>query len=208
MKTNVFILALLAISVLGTAQGQTPANQAFQANKHYVLGYAHYTDAERREFSRIEDPTELTLRADDLSRRAVQTHQLSLRRNGEERDRLVREVAELQQKAAVYQLAAAELAAFNTREEFNMSRASFKALLEASKQNQVITIKAATLYAAAVKSYRMATEMREEAYALPSINATLGNLHNAEEKEFFAMIKINEAIQVLRESPAPALATR
>lgn len=206
MKTTCTLL--LAIAIHAMVKGQTPANQAFETNKHFVLGYANYTEAERREFSRVEDPTELNLRAEDLRNRSAQLKKVALRRSPEERERLNRETSELDHKADLCQLAAAELAAYNTREEFNLSRVNYKAILENTEQGQPGTVKAATLYAMAVKSYRMATEMREEAYALPSISATLGNLHNAEEREFIALIKINEAIQILRQSPAPAVVVR
>jgi predicted phosphatase len=55
----------------------------------------------------------------------------------------------------------------------------------------------------ASREIKLAKEMREEAYAWSNNAATLGSLSNAEEKEFLALNKLDEATAILMKSNRP-----
>ena len=75
-------------------------------------------------------------------------------------------------------------------------------------QSDSTVIRAKSMLLTAVRSYRFATELREEAYAQRTIAAVLANLHNAEERENMAMIKIVQAMQLLEKVSPQVMAIR
>lgn len=208
MKTKMFILTALALIIQVVVKSQTPANSAFQHDKNFVLGYANYTEEERREFSLIDDPSVLLIQADDLTARAKKLKNEANLKRGDEQKRLLANAEEFLHKADIKKLAASELLAYNNRMEFKLLKLSLMKSLGNYDQNDSTVIQAKSLLLAAVRSYRFATELREEAYAQRTIAAVLANLHNAEERENMAMIKIVQAMQLLDKVAPQVMATR
>ncbi|CAN5332651.1 hypothetical protein BH10BAC1_BH10BAC1_17920 [soil metagenome] len=208
MKTKMFILTALALIIQVVVKSQTPANLAFQHDKNFVLGYANYTEEERREFSGVDDPSVLLIQADELVARAKKIKIEASLKKGEEQKRLIATATEYFQKAEIKKLAASELLAYNNRIEFKLLKASlFKMLVEYDQSDSTV-IQAKKILLGAVRSYRFATELREEAYAQRTISAMLANLHNAEERESMAIIKIVQSMQLLEKVSPQVMAIR
>ncbi|MBL0329832.1 MAG: hypothetical protein IPP64_10530 [Bacteroidetes bacterium] len=208
MKTKTFILTLLALITHAVVSSQTPANQAFEHNKNFILGYANYTEAERREFSMVDDPSILIMQSEELLARAKKIKMEAGLKRGEEQKRMIDTANELIKQANTKKLAACELLAFNNRAEFKLLKAAFINNLENYDQADSTIMKAKSLLLSAVRSYRFATELREEAYAQKSIPAILANLHNAEERESLAIVNIVQAMQMVDRVAPQVVATR
>jgi len=204
MKTKLYFCTLLCLIIRVMMNGQTATTSAFQPDARYVLGYAHFTEAERKEFATIQDPAELLLKADALSAKARELQLQARSRAGKEKACILCQATELQRQSDIRRLAASELKAYNNRVEFQLSKSSFLEKLKHYDQNKGSTIEAKRLLLNAVRTYRSAIELREEAYAQGSNAAILANLHNAEEKENAAMIELVQAMDAL-DQPAPVM---
>ncbi len=208
MKTKFYLLTVLVIAIQVMVKSQTPANQAFQHNAKFVLGYAYYTEQEKREFSTVQDPSELYLKADALIEHAKKLKNDARTKTGAERERLLAEAKELHRKAETHQLAATELLAYYNRIEFSICKASFISLLNNYSETDSITIQSKKLLLVAVRAFKLAKEMREEAYAQSSNAAIVANLRLAEEKELIALQKLVAARELLKTGDPVILATR
>lgn len=208
MKTKLLILTMFALAIQVMVKSQTPANQAFQHNPNYVLGYAYYTEEERRAFSQVQDPSELYIQADVWIEKAQNLKKDARTKQAAERDRINKEIKELHKKAEVCQLAASELLAYYNRVEFSICKASFITLLNCYSETDSVTIQSKKILLAAVRIFRLAKEMREEAYAQTTNAAIIANLRLAEEKELLALRKLVEARELLKTGTPIVLATR
>jgi hypothetical protein len=174
-----------------------PANLAFQDNKNFVLGYAQYSQEDKKEFSKIDDPSELLIQADELSAKAENAKQEFYFENGKVKTCLSDNKEDLKHSADIRRLAAAELTAYNNRIEFMLMKRSFLETLGHYNNNDTTVIRAKNILLKAIRTNRSARELREEAYAQQSTGAILGNLQNAEELENSSMIKMVQAIELL-----------
>ena len=208
MKTKTLILTLLALIIHVVVRSQTPVNQAFQHDKNYVLGYANYTELEIREFSMVDDPSVLLIQAEELIARAKKMKAVASSKRGEEQTRIVDVANELLKQANIKKLAACELLAFNNRMEFKLLKSSFMNMLGNYDQSDSTVIKAKSMLLTAVRSYRFAVELREEAYAQRNIPSILANLHNAEERESMAIINIVQAMNMVDKVAPQVVAVR
>ncbi len=208
MKTKTFILTLLALIIHVVVTSQTPANLAFQHDKNYVLGYANFTEVERREFSMVDDPSILLIQSEELMARATKLKKEAALKHGEEQKRLVEIANELLKQANTKKLAACELLAYNNRLEFKLLKSAFIDMLGSYDQNDSTIIRAKKLLLSSVRSYRFAIELREEAYAQRTIPSMLANLHNAEERESLAIINIVQAMNMVEKVAPQVVATR
>ncbi|MGZ6555101.1 MAG: hypothetical protein ACXVDV_21145, partial [Bacteroidia bacterium] len=166
-------------------------------NANYVLGYAYFTEEEKREFSKVEDPTELILQSEDLVARAQKLKNDAKKVRGEEQQRLINTANELIHKSDIEKLAAAEIVAYNNRIEFKLSKNSFLNSITDYNATDSNTVEAKRLFFLALQTFRQATELREEAYAQHTTAAILENLHNAAEKENIAFSDMVKAIDIL-----------
>lgn len=206
MKTKLIILTMFAFAIQVMVKSQTPANPAFQHNPNYVLGYAYYTEEERRDFSMVQDPSELYIQSEQLIEKAQKLKNDARTKQGAERDRLNKEIKELYKKAEICQLAASELLAYYNRVEFSICKASFITLLNCYSETDSVTIQSKKILLTAVRTFRLAKEMREEAYAQGSNAAIIANLRLAEEKELLALRKLVEARELLKTTTPVILA--
>lgn len=208
MKTKTFILTLLALIIHVMVSSQTPANLAFQHDKNFVLGYANYTESERREFSMVDDPSILLIQSEELIARAKKLKKEASLKRGDEQKRLIESANELMKQADIKKLAASELLAYNNRMEFKLLKSAFMNSLADYDQNDSTVIRAKSMLLSAVRSYRFAIELREEAYAQRSMASILANLHNAEERESLAIINIVQAMNMVEKVAPQVVATR
>lgn len=208
MKTKMFILTLLALIIHVMVSSQTPANLAFQHDKNFVLGYANYTESERREFSMVDDPSILLIQSEELIARAKKLKKEASLKRGDEQKRLIESANELMKQADIKKLAASELLAYNNRMEFKLLKSAFMNSLADYDQNDSTVIRAKSMLLSAVRSYRFAIELREEAYAQRSMASILANLRNAEERESLAIINIVQAMNMVEKVAPQVVATR
>lgn len=92
-----------------------------------------------------------------------------------------------------------EVSAKQNREKFAANRMAFYSLMNMADLNDKTIFQAQQLNKEANFAMKMANEMREEAYAEKSIQAKLGRMSNAEEREIFALVKQEEAIGIIKE---------
>ncbi len=198
MKTKIYIGTLLVIITHAVMQSQTPANQVFEKNEKFVLGYAYYTELEKNDFSKVQDPAELIIKSEKLMVIANQIKKELKTKTGAEHEMMLAEVKTLENEAQICQIAAAEIKASYNRDEFLVFKNYFISYLDTCDVSYNTAYEAKLIYFTAVRYFRIAKEMREEAYAQSVKLATIGGLLNAEEKEMVAIIKMNEAIKTLR----------
>jgi hypothetical protein len=207
MKTKSFILTLLVLIIHVVVISQ-PSNQAFDQNKQFVLGYAHYTEQERKEFSTVDDPSVLLIQAKELVAESKKTKQEAYFKDGKVQNRTSIEAEQIVHEADVRRLAAAELQAYNNKLEFKLMKESFIDLLSYYDKNDTTVIRAKKNLANAIRSYQSATLMREEAYAQQTTEAIIGNLYNAEELEFNSIVRITQGMKLLEKVPARDVASK
>ena len=81
-------------------------------------------------------------------------------------------------------------------------------MLNNYSETDSITIQSKKLLLVAVRAFKLAKEMREEAYAQSSNAAIVANLRLAEEKELIALQKLVAARALLKTGDPVILATR
>jgi hypothetical protein len=208
MKTKFYIGTLLAIAVHVMVKSQTPANQVFEQNDKFVLGYAYFTAQEKNDFSKVQDPSELMIKAEKLLAVVSKIKKELKNKNAAEKEMMVAEIKSLESEALSCQIAASEITAANNRDEFRALKHYFIASLDTANVNENTIEEAKRIYFASLRLFKIAKEMREEAYAQSSKGAIAGALKNAEENEMIAIIKINEAIKTLKNGAPIILAQR
>jgi len=208
MKTKFYIGTLLAIAVHVMVKSQTPANQVFEQNDKFVLGYAFFTPQEKNDFSKVQDPSELIIKSEKLIALANKIKKELKNKTGAEKEMMVAEVKSIESEAQSCQIAASEITAANNRDEFRALKHYFLASLDTASTSENTIEEAKRIYFSAIRLFKIAKEMREEAYAQQSKGAIVGALKNAEENEMIAIIKINEAIKTLKNGAPIILAQR
>jgi hypothetical protein len=196
MKTKTYTLTMLVLIIHVVVISQ-PANLAFQRDKNFVLGYSEYTDEERKEFSAIDDPSELLIRAEDLIMKATTAEKEPYFENGKVLNRMSENSNTLLHQADKRKLAAEEIRAYNNRIEFRLMKEFLMESLSHYNQKDAAVIIAKDHLQNALRANRSAALLREESYAQATPEAVLGNLKHAEDLENSSMIKIVEAMKLL-----------
>lgn len=208
MKTKINFFVTLFLIAHVAVLGQTIANQAFQHNADYVLGYSYFTEEEKRLYSSVEDPSELIIQSDELLKRARKIKMDANLFRGEEKERYLKKADELTVRSNKLKLAACELLAYNNRMEFSILKAAFISQLKTIDVENGVIKQSKQNYQLAVQTFRIAKELREEAYAQRSMDAILANLHNAEEKEMVAFKKLVDASNLLSSGATVSMAKK
>lgn len=198
MKTKFYIGTLLAIAIHVMVKSQTPSNQVFEKDEKFVLGYSYYTALEKKDFSKIQDPNELLIKSEKLMALANKIKTEAKSKTGAEQEMMLDEAKTLENEAEICKIAAAEIKASYNKDEFMAFKNYFISYLDTCDASYNTAYEAKQIYFTAVRCFRIAKEMREEAYAQPVKLAIIGGLLNAEEKEMVAIIKMNEAIKTLK----------
>ncbi len=105
---------------------------------------------------------------------------------------------QLQNEAYVFQKQSFEISFQNSLAEFNFNKLEFYQLLKSIVQTNNIVTKSIDKHNDAERDLKLAKEMLQEAYAMPNLAAMVGNMSNAEEKEYLALQKQNQAIEQLK----------
>jgi hypothetical protein len=150
---------------------------------------------------KIETYEDLVSDANDLHSKYIKLQTASTTRSGLTKTELIREAKYLYTLAEQKQIAASELSAKNTYAKFSQNKAEFNNLIASYKGDKNIVKLAMNLINDADKCIKMAKEMREEAYAMPTIEAEIGTMSNAQEKEALAMNKEYKAVDLIKNAP-------
>lgn len=118
-------------------------------------------------------------------------------KQGEERTKLINSANELSKQIELVNIQASEITGKVNMETFNFNKEIYLALLNDPNVNDNYVEHSTALNSEAEQTIKLAKEMRQEAYAMPSNAAKLGTMLNAEEKENIALNKQKEAINVL-----------
>lgn len=146
--------------------------------------------------------SELIKQAEDLGTIESTLRNEAKTKQGEEKNNLVKAANELFRQGEIKLIQASEIKGKINLEKFNSGKIIFNNLILTSLAAESITQQAKEIESEAHHSFKMAKEMREEAYAMPTNSAKLGTMGNAEEKETIALGKQNKAITILKQYAA------
>jgi hypothetical protein len=146
---------------------------------------------------------ELLKQAGELSSIEMALRTEAKTKKGTEKIKMLEAANGIQKQSQLKQIQASEISGKLNLEKFNSNETAFKTLLFKTTDQDII-IEAQLLNSDAVYSIRLAKEMREEAYSITNTAAKLGTMNNAEEKEFNALNKQGQAINLLKQSSSTA----
>jgi hypothetical protein len=217
MKTISLIPTLLALTIQVMVQGQTKGNQitnvkADKINLHIVHQCKKTSTHKqlpilgevKKQEKVIEASTsqlgynELKAKADEFILQAKNVTEHVSKLNNENKIMQLEIATELQHQALVYQQKAFEISFQNSLAEFNFNKLEFYALLKSANNLTTIIEQCKIKHNEAEHELTMAKEMMQEAYAMPNLVAMVGTMSNAEEKEYIALKKQNQAIEQLK----------
>ncbi len=197
MKTKIYFSALLAIIVHVMVKSQTPVSLALNFNSQFTLG----GNSQKLILTNENALLELVKQSDDLSlslqklRSGIRTFE-ALRSSGLEKNKLIEAANLVYKQYETKQIEISELTAKISYERYELNKMTIKALKNGIKDLDVLDHAESLMYDSE-RALKMAIEMREEAYAEPSNSAKLGVMGNAEEKEYTALHKQSETINLL-----------
>ncbi len=145
-------------------------------------------------------PQQFSKEAEDLATKSIEALDLSKTKTGEEKDKLIADSKELQNKSNEKNLQAAELTKNDNKAIFDTNKENLQILISENKSNEADNTEAKKLNEEAIIAYNQAKTIREEALSQPNIGAKLGGLSNAEEKEVEAINKQKQAVDLLKKS--------
>ena len=143
---------------------------------------------------------QLTKEADEMVIKAQSLRSQSDKKEGDEKEKLLVEAKELENKADETYIQAADVAKENNKMIFNINSGNIESLVSENKSSEIEIAEAKKLNDEAIVSFKKAAEIREEANSLTSAGAKLGNLSNAEEIESLAISKQQKAIDLLKKT--------
>jgi hypothetical protein len=116
-------------------------------------------------------------------------------------------IAKQEQEAELIQeITILEIGAKANQETYTTNKKEIGDLLAKSNLNLVAGKEIQNLVSEAAINMRRGSEMRQEAYAMPTTGAKLGSLSNANEKEIIAIGEQNKAIHIVKSYAANAAA--
>ncbi len=217
MKTISLIPTLLALTIQVMVQGQTQGNQitnvkADKINLHILQQYKKISTHKqlpilgevKKQEKVIEATTsqlgynELKAKAEEFVLQAKNVTEHVSKLNNENKIMQLEIASELQHQALVYQQKVFEISFQNSLAEFNFNKLEFYALLKSANNLTTIIEQSKIKHNEAEHELTMAKEMMQEAYAMPNLVAMVGTMSNAEEKEYIALKKQNQAIEQLK----------
>jgi hypothetical protein len=184
MKPNALLTALLALTIQGMVQGQTPANQEIKNYEMFFTGNLQklsLSPDEQAQWQKAENTDEILKQADELAAKAKALRE---------------EATRLEQQALIKKIIASEINGRNNHTQYVLTKERADSLYQNSTLNTKEQIN--SLLVNAGREIKIAKEMREEAYSWANNAARLGTLSNAEEKETLSLTKLAEAVTLLK----------
>jgi len=143
---------------------------------------------------------ELLKQADDLSSIEKTLRDEAKTKQGEEKIALIKASSELLKQSEIKRIQASEISGRLSLEKFALNSIVFNNMLFTSVAEEITIDKAKEINSEAMHNFKMAKEMREEAYSMKTNSAKLGTMNNAEEKEELALNEQESAISILKKS--------
>ena len=219
MKTLIYLTTLLVLTIQVMVNGQTPGNQTDRVlpslgtakqdqrtktqdiPKEFRLSVntSVSEEAKNNVYYSADSRTELLKQTEGLLSDAKFLYKEAETRNGVEKEILLKQANIIAKQAEANQIKAAEIAGKINRETFKINKENLNAILAISNSEEEVEARVKELMFDAGQNMRLANEMREEAYAMPTTASKLGSLVNAEEKEGVAINKQTTAVEILKD---------
>jgi hypothetical protein len=153
-------------------------------------------------------PESLAKEGDEFALQAQKLRTEAGKLTGPEKEKNLAKASELDTKSNNKYLESARVISADNQLVYETNEENIKKLIAENKSPANEINEANSLNAEAIAGYKQAAEIRQEATALSSAGAKLGNLSNAEEIEAEALLKQKQAIALLKKSnPDLALKT-
>lgn len=214
MKTQIYLTALLALTIQVMVNGQTQGNPAGDRRARILptLGAVKPTNTikavtaapqtsdspQNNVYYNASSHTQLIKQAEELASDVKFLREEAAKKSGIEKDALLKQANIISKQAETNQIKASEIAGKTNREQFKINKENLNAILAIDNGGEYATKQAKELMFDAIQNFRLAQEMREEAYAMPTGASKLGTMINAEEKEGLAISQQNKAIELLK----------
>lgn len=200
MKTKLQLLTALVLIIQVMVSGQTPGSQA--ANKKYkstvsISGSTSAYNNSLQSVLTLDDANALLQKVEALqvSEKNLRTQAKS--KKGDEKAALISSANQLARQIQINQIKASEIIGKSNLETFVFIEEVYSALIKDPNVNDNYIQLSEELNQEAEQILRLSKEMRQEAYAMPSLAGKLGTMMNAEEKENEALAKQKQAVALL-----------
>lgn len=195
-----------ALTDAGARQLASEADAAFEDVKaarqklRNDIAAARSAISSGNETNTAETAAGLSREAESLMAEAQKLRAEARDATGAEKDRRTAQAKEKEELATDKLIEAAQVTAQSNEQQFSTGDGNLQALLSGGKGGEEERSQAVQLNGEAELAFIQAAEIRAEAANLPTKGARLGNLSNAEEKEAEALLKQQQAIELLRKS--------
>lgn len=154
------------------------------------------------------NPDELNKESEELHSKAVALLSEAKTKEGAEKEKLIADAKVLEDQSNDKHLQVALINEQNNSGSFDLNKENFETLSKQGKAPEADLNEAKKLNDEAELAFKQAKEIRSEIANITSLGAKLGNYSNAEEKEAEAILKQQQAIDLLKKSnPDLALKT-
>lgn len=143
---------------------------------------------------------QLNKEAEEISGRAQKAREEAKTKQGAEKDKLLEEARNLEDQANDKYIQAAEVTMTDNTAIVSANQENIQNLIKENKSGEADLNVAKSLNEEANLAFRKAADIRAEANSLSSKGAKLGSFSNAEEKEAEAILKQQQAIEILTKS--------
>lgn len=126
----------------------------------------------------------------------------------QEKIKLISSANELSKQIELVLIQASEIKGKINFETYQFNKEVYADLMKDPNVNDNFVEYSEELNLDAEKNIKLAKEMRQEAYAMPTAASKLGSMLNAEEKETIALDKQKQAIQNLSKLSSPVIASK
>lgn len=122
-------------------------------------------------------------------------------KTGNEKNQLLSEAAQYEKNCLLKQIEASEIFGTMSQVKFNSNKETINKLIASGKLEESKKSSTRSLIVSSEKNMQLAKELRQESYTRPSLEAKLGNMSNAEEKEILALGEQSKVINILWKKP-------
>ena len=195
MKTTRFLTAIACFTIPVIVTAQTTVNPSMKSYEAFFVANTqklNLPEEERVALVNLNDPIEIMKQAEELEAKAQ-----ALRNQAK---LILLEAVNLDKKSEIKKIVASEVSGKLCNEKFVLNKQNADSLINNNKTSAATATQIKNLINAASREIKIAQEMREEAYFWSTNGAKLGSLSNAEEKEFLALDKLDEAMALLTKS--------
>jgi hypothetical protein len=150
----------------------------------------------------------LLMQAEEMQRIETEIRKRAESVSGSNKTKLLQNASQLAKQTELVLIQASEIKGKLNIETYHFNNEIYSDLISDPNVNDNFAQYSESLKQEADKYIRLAKEMRQEAYAMPSNSAKLGTMVNAEDKETQALLKQNEAINNLNKLSVPVMAVK